>query len=210
MFKISEEIENSSHSHISSGFFSKPELKRQINPFTFVCCLLKICFAINLILTFERTLVYSGEIKWEFKCSYICQYLCEADSELIISSKHIIILQHYNASACSTQCSRFPPIFDDAYLRARQKRTESEPSWKGKTRKRRQWHPAIVAGLRCTDKAAHATLPSSAMIPLSVSPSRECTDSLYRTVSATTDNFAFRPVELISHNYIHLISSIRN
>lgn len=137
------------------------------------------------------------------KCPYICHYLREADSELIILSKHIIILQHYNALACSTQCSRFPPIFDDAYLRAWRKRTESEPSWKGETRKRRQWHLAIVAGLRCTDKAAHATLPSSAMIPLSVSTPRECTDSLYRTVSTTTDNFAFYSAELISHNFIH-------
>lgn len=156
----------------------------------------------KLHLTFgEYSCTHSGKIKMELKCPRICRFR-EADSKLIILFEHIIILQQYNdTSACCTQCSRFPPIFDDAYLHARRKRTESEPSWKGETRKRRQWHPAIVAGLRCTDKAAHATLPSSAMIPLSVSPPHECTDSLYRTVSATTDNFALRLVELISTSH---------
>lgn len=36
-------------------------------------------------------------------------------------------------------------------------------------------------GKLCTDKATHATLPSFAMIPLSVSP-REYTDSLCRPI----------------------------
>jgi len=132
--------------------------------------ILKI-FCSKLHLTFERALTYIRErLRWNLNVYALSIYFRGADSKLIILFKYIIKLQQYNTLACSTQCSRFPPIFDDAYLRVWRKRMESELSWKGETRKRRQWHPAIIAALRCTDKAAHATLPSFMMIPLSVSP----------------------------------------
>lgn len=63
----------------------------------------------------------------------------------------------------TTRLSGFPLIFDYTSRARTGRERQTELSWKGETRKRRQWHPAI--GVRCTDKAAHATLPSSAMIP---------------------------------------------
>lgn len=87
-------------------------------------------------------------------------------------------------------------IFDDAYFCVQRKRTESELSWKGETRKRRQWHSAIVAGIRCTDKAAHAAFPSSRDDPTFRFSAR--TLIRYIRLCATMNNF-----DLIFFFYVH-------